>query len=305
MDNIDLDAPFQRIARLIDANGTLVRHWPLEGGVSATINALEISIPPTRNRKVVVRYHGASEWKPQDDNGIAMEYEIQRGLFQAGLAVAQPLLLDVSREVLPISYLVMEMIEGTSVVEESQVEQAVCVMADFLVRLHRLDIDANAIPLLPCREDPIAGALEYVPDLTSWRMLREAISDWQTTPGKDTFLHGDFWPGNILWNGNHIAAVIDWEDAAIGPPVSDLAVSRVEIMAMYGEQAMETFTRHYLSKASLDLADLVLWEVYVGFAALATMHSWRLAPEVEARRRTATTTFVNRAAQALITRASS
>lgn len=305
MDNLDLDAPFQRIARLIDANAMLVRHWPLEGGVSATINALEILIPPAQNRKVVVRYHGTNEWKPLDDNDVAMEYEIQRVLFQAALPVAEPLLLDTSQKVLPAPYLVMEMVEGTSFVEESHVKQAVCAMADFLARLHCLDIDASAMPLLPCREDPVAGALEYVPDITSWRTLREAISDWQTTTDKDTFLHGDFWPGNILWNDNHIAAVIDWEDAAIGPPVSDLAVSRVEIMTMYGEQAMETFTRHYLEKVSLNLSDLALWEVYVGFAALATMHSWRLAPEVEAKRRTATTFFVNRAAQVLITRASS
>ncbi len=234
-----------------------------------------------------------------------MEYEIQRFLFQAGLPVPEPLLLDTSKEVLPVPYLVMEMVDGVSVVQKSQVEQAAYAMADFLVRLHRLSIDASTIPHLPQREDPVTGALQYVPDVTLWRTLRKAISSWQTTADEDTLLHGDFWPGNILWKDNHIAAVIDWEDAAIGTAVSDLAVSRVEIMTMYGEQAMETFTRHYLSQASLDLADLPLWEVYVGFSALATMHSWGLTPEVETKRRVDTTSFVNRAAQALIAQASS
>ena len=23
-------------------------------------------------------------------------------------------------------------------------------------------------------------------------------------------MHGDFWPGNVLWNGTEIAAAIDW-----------------------------------------------------------------------------------------------
>jgi aminoglycoside phosphotransferase (APT) family kinase protein len=232
-----------------------------------------------------------------------MEYEIQRVLFQAGLPVPEPLLLDTSKALLAAPYLVMEMVDGVSVVQKSQVEHAVCTMADFLARLHHLSIDSSKIALLPHREDPVTGALQYVPDVTSWRTLREVISGWQITAEQDTLLHGDFWPGNILWIDDHIAAVIDWEDAAIGTPVSDLAASRGEIMTMYGEQAMETFTRHYLSQASLNLTDLPLWEVYVGFSALATMHSWGLAPQVEAKRRAATTAFVKRAAQTLIAQA--
>jgi len=31
-------------------------------------------------------------------------------------------------------------------------------------------------------------------------------------------VHGDFWPGNILWQQNQLAGVIDWEDAMLGEP---------------------------------------------------------------------------------------
>jgi aminoglycoside phosphotransferase (APT) family kinase protein len=77
-------------------------------------------------------------------------------------------------------------------------------------------------------------------------------------------LHGDFWPGNILWRGDELVAVIDWEDAAVGDPLSDIACCRVELACAYGEAAMEAFTRHYLRARDGAVAPerLALWELY-------------------------------------------
>jgi aminoglycoside phosphotransferase (APT) family kinase protein len=173
-------------------------------------------------------------------------------------------------------------------------------MAEFLLRLHKLEPKTISVPGLPQREDPVAGALLYVPDTPQWSALRKAITNWQPKALPASILHGDFWPGNIIWHNEQIAAVIDWEDAAIGTPVSDVACCRAEIVAMYGQQAMTLFTDHYLLHSNLDFSDLPLWDAYVGFAALATMHSWGLEAQVEATRRTRTELFVKQAAEAII-----
>jgi hypothetical protein len=52
--------------------------------------------------------------------------------------------------------------------------------------------------------------------------------------------------------------------------------------------------------AAYDLADLALWDLYVGSAALHSMHAWGLAPEVEAQRRQRTLGFVARASHQLL-----
>ena len=75
-------------------------------------------------------------------------------------------------------------------------------------------------------------------------------------------LHGDFWPGNILWQGEHLAAVIDWEDACIGEPLSDLAIGRLDLLWIIGRDAMQTFTRRYLSDIALDITSLPYWDLY-------------------------------------------
>jgi len=293
---------FQSISHRIDNDAALIRHWPLTGGVSASIDALELKFPDGTSRCFVVRCAGEHQWKDQTDNTIEIEFSLQRALFQKGMPVAEQVLLDNTCEVLPTPYAVMAMVEGTTEVPEPKIESAMHSMAEFLLRLHQLEPDSIEVPGLPPREDPIAGALLYIPDTPQWSELREAISDWQPTDAPASILHGDFWPGNIIWRDDQIAAVIDWEDSAIGTAVSDIACCRAEIMAMYGPQAVTFFTDHYQSHSTLNFSDQPLWDAYCGFAALATMHSWGLEVDVEAARRSSTELFVQQAAQQIITR---
>lgn len=295
-------AVFQSISRRIADQAELIRHWPLTGGVSASIDALELDMPEGTRSYFVVRSAGEQQWKDQADNTIENEFELQRQLFQKGLPVAEQILLDSTGKILPTPYAVMKMVDGTTAVPEQNIESAVIDMANFLLRLHQLDPESIAVPGLPQRENPVAGALKYVPDTLEWSALRKTIANWQTTTLPASILHGDFWPGNIIWQHDQIVAVIDWEDAAIGSPVSDVACCRAEIMAMYGQHAMTLFTDQYRSQTNLDFSDQPLWDTYVGFAALATMHSWGLKPQVEAARRAHTELFVKQAAEIIISR---
>lgn len=296
----DLKDAFKAIAQQVDARARRIRHWPLTGGVSAQIDALEFKLPGGKDRQLVVRRLKSHDWKVHDDHATATEFALQAALFRAGFAVPEPLLLDTSCAVLPAPFFVMAMVEGTTLVTEDSLQVCLQHMADFLRRLHNLDVETLEVSQLPRREDPVSGALQYVPDTAAQATLRAAIAGWQTKPSEDVLLHGDFWPGNVLWKDHQLAAVIDWEDAAIGPAVSDLAGCRAELMAMYGAAAMETFTQCYLAGTTLEISDLTLWEIYVGSAALASMADWGLEPEIEALRRERTALFVHRAADKLI-----
>ena len=63
VDSIE-DTQFERVARRVEPQGTLLRAWPLQGGVSAQVTALEVSLPDGRSRKLVVRRHGAGDLFP-------------------------------------------------------------------------------------------------------------------------------------------------------------------------------------------------------------------------------------------------
>ena len=55
-------------------------------------------------------------------------------------------------------------------------------------------------------------------------------------------LHGDFWPGDVLWQAGRLTAVLDWEDAQVGDPLADVGNTRLEFLWAFGREAMQQFT---------------------------------------------------------------
>lgn len=299
MTDASLVLAFSTIAQRVIPGATLLQHRCLKGGVSATVYVLEVSSAAGIQR-LVVRRHGAAAWKPLADDVTQAEFQLLGALHDAGLPVPRPLLLDVSAELLPSPFFVMNMVEGTADIAEASLDSALRQMATFLARVHVFDVDALCLPELPMREDPVQGALAYLPSTAESDHVRECVSSYQVHPSRRALLHGDFWPGNVLWAGARLAAVIDWEDAAIGPAVSDVACCRAELNVLFDESAACSFTDYYVAATADSLHDLALWDVYVSSAALATLHSWGLPREVEARRRERTSTFLAHAGEALL-----
>src|SRR5690349_8483401 len=105
------DTQFERVARRVEPRGTLLRAWPLQGGVSAQVTALEVMLPDGRTKKLVVRRHGAADLKRNPD-AAADEFKLLRLLQSAGIAAPAPCHLDRSGEIFATPYLVVEYVEG-------------------------------------------------------------------------------------------------------------------------------------------------------------------------------------------------
>jgi len=179
--------------------GTLLVHEPLAGGVSARVIALDLALSDGSRRRVVVRQPGAAEWKDTDQQSARREFELLAHLHQSGLPVPQPLLLQDQRQP---PFFVMAFVEGTAELPADGPER----MAELLVRVHAHSLED--LPGLPGREDPIASIPQYLsPEQAA---LRERLAQQPPTlTSRRTLLHGDFWPGNVLWRGNEVAALLD------------------------------------------------------------------------------------------------
>jgi len=99
----------------------------------------------------------------------------------------------------------------------------------------------------------------------------------------------------VLWHQGRLAAVLDWEDAALGDPLSDLACARLELACAAGQVAADALTAAYLGLASCPPERLPLWDLYVATAADRYMDGWGLAPEALAARRATTRAWQARA----------
>ena len=180
---------------------------------------------------------------------VAAEFRLLGALREVSVPAPAPCLVGED-------FIVTGFIEGEATTQECDSRR----LATSLATLHRTDwtgLDLSFLPRLPSRNDAV-------------------------------LLHGDFWPGNTLWRDGELVALIDWEDAAVGDPLADLANGRLEVLFAFGEDAMDEFADAYrAAMPELDYADLAQWDLYALRRLVAEMPNWGLDPgkEEELRRR--------------------
>ena len=303
--HVDLTSGIEHAVTQLEPEGELVGMVELTGGVSANVVGLEIATPAGHRRRVVFRQHRSADFKQHGRTVTATEYGVLAALHGEGLAVPEPFLCDDSGAV-TAPYLLIEWVDASTELAAEQLPSALDQMAQFLVGLHALDPTSLPLPALEPIEDPVAGVIPYLPPTGAGDRVRATLGSGAVDgdANRSVLLHGDYWPGNVMWRDGRLVAVIDWEDARLGDPLADLATARVELLCRYGAEAMERFTDRYLAGyrddvGPLRLDSLVRWELYVSAAALATMGGWGLAPAEEAQRRRDTEGFFERAARRL------
>jgi aminoglycoside phosphotransferase (APT) family kinase protein len=263
-----MTTPFERIVQRLHPLATLVRATKLHGGISAETFALEIELPDGRMQKLIVRRQGdAYRDRPDAHIPVALEHALLRALKAEGLPVPEPLFHDDSCEDLPTPFIVMEYVEGEPDFAPSDALANARQMAEVLARIHAVDFSTHRLSSLPSLSDEvsrkIAARPERLDDSISEGEIRGILmANWPLHQrNRDALLHGDFWPGNILWRSGRVAAVIDWEDAMLGDPLSDIANARLEILWAYGADAMRAFTDHYQALTGIDKANLPFWDL--------------------------------------------
>lgn len=139
-------------------------------------------------------------------------------------------------------------------------------MTQHLTHIHSADWTRFDLSFLPQTNLCIASLAQRLPvldaSLAEDRIRRALETIWPMDPRNEpTMLHGDYWPGNTLWRDGQLAAVIDWEDACLGDPLADLAISRLDIAWIFGLVAMKAFTLRYSAMRTIDLVQLPIWDL--------------------------------------------
>jgi len=244
----------------------------MAGGVSAEVYRLALLHPDGDREHIVLRIHGATHC----GHDAELEFDILNALFQAGISVPKPLSLDVSCSLIKNPYLIIAFVEGSSEIAQPTRKASVETMVEALISVHEVPVEI--MPTLPRRADPIPELLEFLPTDEEWNDLRSYLKNLKSAhfAGSDVVLHGDFWPSNLIWSEGRIASILDWEDAAVGDPLSDVACAGLELRYIHGKEGKVLFETAYAKHRIIDRHRLALWYAYVSSAALTYMGDWGL-----------------------------
>jgi len=298
------DTKFEQVVHKLDPQSKLLRTWELKGGVSARVTALETLRPDGHTQKMIVRQHGEVDLK-HNPQVAADEFKLLQLLHSVGLATPAPYRFDQSGEIFSAPYLVIEYIEGKPEFAPADLPGLIFQLATQLSRIHQVDCSKLDVSFLPQQATISAQKLRARPANVDESLdeghIRDALEAAWPLRERNTsvLLHGDFWPGNILWRDGQLVAVIDWEDAALGDPLADVANSRLEILWAFGLDAMQSFTQQYQSMTTIDFTHLPYWDLCAALRPVAQLAQWGLDDTTERTMRERHRWFITQAFEEL------
>ena len=115
----------------------------------------------------------------------------------------------------------------------------------------------------------LAARLEPLPAL-GW--VFDWLADHQVAPARPVLVHGDFRPGNVLYSGDRITGVLDWEMAHVGHPAEDLAWAYRALWSPQRFVPLQEFVAAYTTAGGADIdADALRWHRVFSEVKFATI----------------------------------
>ena len=205
---------------------------------------------------------------------------------RSGIPSPEPLFLDVRGELLGAPGIVTRIVPGALVLDAPP-EPLVWArkLALMLARIHaipldeearRFLLDANAEASWFLNEESAPAYMQAYPGGAElWQAAREAFPRLRPVP--PALVHIDYWSGNILWYEGEISAVLDWEEAACGDPVIDVAYARMNMILMGVPEAAVEFLRVYEAETGHPAENLGFWEMAAAVRPMVDPGDWEVA----------------------------
>jgi aminoglycoside phosphotransferase (APT) family kinase protein len=271
---------------------------PLHGGISSLTFSAQLRVRSQSDRRVVVKV-APPGLEPVRNRDVLRQARVLRALHGApGVNVPEVLLDDPGTP----PFFVMAYVDGQAYEPKKDVaadppspelvERRARAAARMLARLHELD--PSAVGLGEERVIPLTEELERWARLfsTADDELRHDEADLrcrlaacipEAVPPR--ILHGDYRLGNMQFDGERLAAIIDWEIWSVGDPRTDLAwlltcadpvqrfVERRDRANQAAADAMpdrDTLLEEYLATRCIDVSDLPWFLGYCYYKIAAT-----------------------------------
>ena len=289
---------FERYIKTVHPDGDKVQLTAFErvsGGFGKQTWAVTITDAAAQNRQLIVRKCERTPLSVHKSFDLNREFDLVSAVNRAGFPAPKPLWIANHFDGADAPFYVMERspgkppgsyLAGAGVLSESFMLE----LAELLAKLHSMSLESLG-DFIHRFDNPkvLTETLEqhHCRDIADWRDYAERneqltsptliyLFDWlrENIPKDDrrpVLIHGDFGIHNMLADNGHVAAILDWEAAAFGSPVYDLAYIKPTV-----EKNIEwqRFYQHYLACGGrqFDPGTLVYYQTYLAMKFLLPMN---------------------------------
>lgn len=232
------------ICRSIHPSATLHTAESLVGATTSDLFLCTVELPELIVKRVVLRRYAGRELSPSEVEMAEQEEWALTAAESTTLSTPRLIASDLSGSGGRNPMILMSCVPGRVVLLPENMDNWLREMAGALYVIHQVPAEAAPYHYLPWydklpREPP------------SWSRLR---SEWAAAisialgPPPDNpqhFIHRDFHPCNVLFEGDCLSGVVDWVNGCRGMAGVDIAHCRWNLALLHGMEAADTFVDLY------------------------------------------------------------
>ena len=266
-------------------DGQVTRVRPLRGGISSSVHLVQLKDATGERQAVVVRRYG-EYWLRTDPAVCGREFKLLGILARSDFPAPRPLMVDEQGGQFGAPTVVMSRLPGRPLLSPRDLSGYLQQMAHTLAELHRLP--THELGFLPDQRDMVGRVLSKHPETDDELQLEvhaAATAEWareKTSETRRVLVHGDYWPGNLLWVRGRLVGVVDWEQPRLGDPAKDVATARGDLWVLFGQAAADEFVKEYERAAGVSV-DLRFWNLLISSWAVPEMREWAVAYRILGR----------------------
>lgn len=212
----------------------VVGRRPMTGGRTSTLLALEHA----DGQASVLRVIDRQPWATHRVALATRESQVQRQLGATSVPAPRSLALDAEA-----GAHLMTLLPGRLDADRAD-EISLRQLAEVLAGIHEVQVDPP-----PRTYQSWAWEAKYVVPAWATRLdaWEAAFRLLRTDPPtyEPRFLHRDFQPFNVLWDGDRISGVVDWVETSTGPAWLDVAHCATNIAVRHGLERARAFAEAY------------------------------------------------------------
>jgi aminoglycoside phosphotransferase (APT) family kinase protein len=246
-------AGWKALAEALAPGARVTRIRRLTGGAGGS-DVYDVTLDRDPRRVVVKLY--------RDGDGAASSEWRRLGFAQRVTApVPKPIVADLESAWFGRPAVVMSHLPGRPDVIPKDTNAWVIALAQALAQLHETPLDgaAAALPSPRPAEAWAPRAGEHDPLTAAASTAIEARLP-SLSPAR-VFTHGDFHPGNVLWQRGRISGIVDLGAAGLGARWSELAYCRADVCLLLGPDVADRLADAYSDIVGQSSDDLAVYDL--------------------------------------------
>jgi aminoglycoside phosphotransferase (APT) family kinase protein len=215
---------------------------PMPGGASLAMHRVTVTFADGDSARLVLRRYVRAD-QVADDPAVAAHEALVLELVER-IATPTPRLIGVDPTGEHAGTPAVLMTELAGQPQWAANQRWMRQLVEVLIDVHAIDaVAASAVRPFAVYAQEFYALPKWANKPAVWERAIEIFHG--PIPDADrTFIHRDFYPGNVLWHRKTVSGLVDWEAASVGPPSMDVAHCRINLLYQ-GLDTAEVFTREW------------------------------------------------------------